>query len=82
MYDSMRTTVPWSALYFVMVLLLGTYLVFNLFIAILLDNFAGKSLRGRLQRVSCRYLAPTRTLSHGGNSHTATARAAELALPP
>ncbi|GIL50395.1 hypothetical protein Vafri_6622, partial [Volvox africanus] len=41
MYDSMRTTTAWAALYYIIVILLGTYLVFNLFIAILLDNFTG-----------------------------------------
>ncbi|PNH08113.1 Sodium channel protein type 4 subunit alpha [Tetrabaena socialis] len=41
MYDGMRSTTPWAALYFVAVLIIGTYLIFNLFIAILLDNFSG-----------------------------------------
>ncbi|GIL93482.1 hypothetical protein Vretifemale_20877, partial [Volvox reticuliferus] len=41
MYDSMRTTTPWASLYYIVVILLGTYLVFNLFIAILLDNLTG-----------------------------------------
>ncbi|GLC62201.1 Caveolin-2 [Pleodorina starrii] len=38
MYDAMRTVSPWASLYFVGVILIGNYLVFNLFIAILLDN--------------------------------------------
>ncbi|KXZ52368.1 hypothetical protein GPECTOR_9g412 [Gonium pectorale] len=41
MYDSMRSTTPWGAVYYVAVLVIGTYLVFNLFVAILLDNFSG-----------------------------------------
>eukprot|EP00198_Chlamydomonas_reinhardtii_P012138 XP_001701475.1 voltage-gated Ca2+ channel, alpha subunit [Chlamydomonas reinhardtii] len=40
MYDGMRSTTPWCAAYFVAVVLIGTYLVFNLFVAILLDNFS------------------------------------------
>eukprot|EP00198_Chlamydomonas_reinhardtii_P012109 XP_001701446.1 voltage-gated Ca2+ channel, alpha subunit [Chlamydomonas reinhardtii] len=38
MVNSMRTLSPWASLYFVCVILIGNYLVFNLFIAILLDN--------------------------------------------
>ncbi|KAG2489238.1 hypothetical protein HYH03_012259 [Edaphochlamys debaryana] len=41
MYDGMRSTTPWAGVYFVVTMLAGTYLVFNLFIAILLDNFSG-----------------------------------------
>lgn len=41
MYDAMRTTTPWAAVYFIIVMVIGLYLVFNLFIAILLDNFSG-----------------------------------------
>ncbi|GLC39690.1 Caveolin-2 [Pleodorina starrii] len=41
MYDGMRTTSQLAAVYFIVVILIGTYLVFNLFIAILLDNFSG-----------------------------------------
>ncbi|KAG2451635.1 hypothetical protein HYH02_003415 [Chlamydomonas schloesseri] len=38
MVNSMRTLSPWASLYFVGTILVGNYLVFNLFIAILLDN--------------------------------------------
>ncbi|GLC45300.1 Caveolin-2 [Pleodorina starrii] len=46
MYDGMRTVSPWASLYFVGVILIGNYLVFNLFIAILLDNFSCKMDEG------------------------------------
>ncbi|GFR46010.1 hypothetical protein Agub_g7488 [Astrephomene gubernaculifera] len=38
MYDTMNTVSSWASLYFVAVIVIGNYLVFNLFIAILLDN--------------------------------------------
>ena len=41
MYDGMRTTSPISSLYFVILTLLGNYIVLNLFLAILLENFGG-----------------------------------------
>ncbi|KAG2498044.1 hypothetical protein HYH03_003805 [Edaphochlamys debaryana] len=40
MYDSMRTMSPWACLYYIAVIVVGNYLVFNLFIAILLDNLS------------------------------------------
>jgi hypothetical protein len=41
MYDGMRTTNPASAVYFLFIVLIGNYVMLNLFLAILLDNFAG-----------------------------------------
>ena len=41
MYDGMRTTSPASAVYFLFIVLIGNYVVLNLFLAILLDKFAG-----------------------------------------
>ncbi len=34
---------PWSAFYFIIAIVLGTYIIFNLFLAILLDNFSGSN---------------------------------------
>ncbi|GIL68548.1 hypothetical protein Vafri_21814 [Volvox africanus] len=42
MYNGMRTVSDWASLYFVGAILIGNYLVFNLFIAILLDNLSFK----------------------------------------
>ena len=41
MYDGMRTTNPAAALYFLFIVIIGNYVVLNLFLAILLDQFAG-----------------------------------------
>jgi hypothetical protein len=40
MYDGMRTTKPYAALYFLFIVIIGNYVVLNLFLAILLDKFA------------------------------------------
>ncbi|KAG2493814.1 hypothetical protein HYH03_008033 [Edaphochlamys debaryana] len=40
MYDGMRGVGPAAALYFIFVIVVGNYVVLNLFIAILLENFA------------------------------------------
>lgn len=39
MYHAMNTVGPASALYFVLLVVLGSYMVLNLFLAILIDNF-------------------------------------------
>ena len=41
MYDGMRTTGTPAAFYFLLIVILGNYVVLNLFLAILLDKFAG-----------------------------------------
>jgi hypothetical protein len=41
MYDGMRTTKPLAAVYFLFVFVMGNYVMLNLFLAILLDQFAG-----------------------------------------
>ena len=41
MYDGMRTTGTWACVYFIMLVVIGNYIVLNLFLAILLDNFSG-----------------------------------------
>jgi hypothetical protein len=40
MYDAMRATSPLAATYFLFVLVCGNWVLLNLFLAILLDNFA------------------------------------------
>ncbi|GLI71626.1 hypothetical protein VaNZ11_016896 [Volvox africanus] len=42
MYNGMSTVSDWASLYFVGAIVIGNYLVFNLFIAILLDNLSFK----------------------------------------
>lgn len=39
MHEAMSKVSPWSALYFVAVIVIGNYMILNLFLAILLDNF-------------------------------------------
>jgi hypothetical protein len=41
MYDGMRTTNTGAAIYFLFIVVIGNYVILNLFLAILLDNFAG-----------------------------------------
>ena len=40
MYDGMRHVSSWTCIYFVVLVVLGNYIILNLFLAILLDNFA------------------------------------------
>ena len=42
MYDSVQVTSKWAVLYFVVTIVVGNYLVLNLFVAILLANFSAK----------------------------------------
>ena len=44
MYDGMAANGSWSALYFVLLLVIGNFLVLNLFIAILLTNFSAQEI--------------------------------------
>ena len=41
MYDGMRSTGSLSCIYFLLLFILGNYIILNLFLAILLDNFGG-----------------------------------------
>ena len=59
MYDGMAASGSWSALYFVALLVIGNFLVLNLFVAILLTNFGEQdvaneyeSAKGLLEGVS------------------------------
>ncbi len=38
MYSAMMFTNPWASMYFVFLMVIGTYVMMNLFIAILLNN--------------------------------------------
>ena len=40
LWDSMRATSVWAAIYYIITLCIGVYLILNLFLAILLDNFS------------------------------------------
>lgn len=41
MHDAMRASGAWASLYFVALVVIGTFIVLNLFLAILLGNFEG-----------------------------------------
>lgn len=47
MYDLMRSTSNAASLYCIMIIIVGNYILLNLFLAILLDNFAGLSKEER-----------------------------------
>lgn len=40
MYDGMSRTTPWAALYFVALMTIGNYVLFNLLVAILVEGFS------------------------------------------
>merc|ERR1719399_444543 len=41
MYDGVRgTETQWAAAYYILLIMLGNYIMFNLFVAILIDGFA------------------------------------------
>jgi len=43
MYDGVRgTETQWAALYYILLIMLGNYIMFNLFVAILIDGFGGE----------------------------------------
>lgn len=42
MYDGMRATSKWAALYFVLLMTIGNYILFNLLVAILVEGFANQ----------------------------------------
>ena len=39
LYDGMKSLSPWSALYFMFLMAIGNYILFNLLVAILVDAF-------------------------------------------
>jgi hypothetical protein len=41
MYDGIRGTSDLASLYFLLLVIIGNYIILNLFLAILLDNFGG-----------------------------------------
>ena len=40
MYDAMRTTTQWASAYFILLMILGNYILFNLLVAILVEGFS------------------------------------------
>ena len=46
MYDGMRATSKWAALYFILLMTIGNYILFNLLVAILVEGFANQPVRG------------------------------------
>lgn len=42
MYDGMRATSKWAALYFILLMTVGNYILFNLLVAILVEGFANQ----------------------------------------
>ena len=40
LYDGMKSLSPWSALYFMFLMIIGNYILFNLLVAILVEGFA------------------------------------------
>ena len=51
LWDCMRATNVWYALFFVVAICLGNYLILNLFLAILLDNFGRQARLVELERL-------------------------------
>ena len=45
MYDGMRATSKWAALYFILLMTIGNYILFNLLVAILVEGFATQPVR-------------------------------------
>ena len=44
LYDGMRATSPWAALYFMFLMTIGNYILFNLLVAILVEGFADQTV--------------------------------------
>lgn len=45
MVDGMRATGKWAALYFILLMTIGNYILFNLLVAILVEGFANQPVR-------------------------------------
>ena len=45
LYDGMRATSKWAALYFILLMTIGNYILFNLLVAILVEGFANQPVR-------------------------------------
>ena len=45
MYNGMRATNKWASLYFVALMAVGYYVLFNLLVAILVEGFTGSGVR-------------------------------------
>ena len=48
MYDGMRATTKWAALYFILLMTIGNYILFNLLVAILVEGFANQPVRSSI----------------------------------
>lgn len=59
MYDGMRATTKWAALYFILLMTIGNYILFNLLVAILVEGFANQPVKG-----NCLKLCPARNEGH------------------
>ena len=54
LYDGMRATTKWAALYFILLMTIGNYILFNLLVAILVEGFANQPVKGNCVKL---YLA-------------------------
>lgn len=59
MYDGMEKTSPWAALYFVALMTIGNYVLFNLLVAILVEGFSSvvSNLSGFSLRIPYSFIA-------------------------
>lgn len=48
MVDGMRATSKWAALYFILLMTIGNYILFNLLVAILVEGFANQPVRKQI----------------------------------
>ena len=44
LYDGMRSLSSWAALYFIFLMIIGNYILFNLLVAILVEGFADQTV--------------------------------------
>ena len=51
LYDGMRATSKWAALYFILLMTIGNYILFNLLVAILVEGFANQPVRPSICRI-------------------------------
>lgn len=68
LYDGIRSTGPHAALFFIAVVVLGHYIVLNLFLAILLDNFGNENESKQQEQHGQGQLAPEESVVSAGAS--------------
>ena len=44
LYDAMRATSKWASVYFVVLMIIGNYILFNLLVAILVEGFSTETV--------------------------------------